>query len=168
MLKDNLKAFRETRGLSQEQLAQKLHVVRQTVSKWERGSSVPDADMVMALAQVPGPKRTLARWAACGGWHRASAKEKGQQTRRSSWAGNGPKTALACGWAKWFRLSPLPGWRFIGSYVHNSARRRGTGGRVPSKTRTQCLLRQCRRASALQNDAGFPAWKTPPPGGVPR
>ena len=52
MLKDNLKAFRETRGLSQEQLAQKLHVVRQTVSKWERGSSVPDADMVMTLAQV--------------------------------------------------------------------------------------------------------------------
>lgn len=61
MLKDNLKAFRETRGLSQKQLAQKLHVVRQTVSKWERDSSVPDADTVMALAQVPGSKRTLAR-----------------------------------------------------------------------------------------------------------
>lgn len=52
MLKDNLKAFREARGLSQEQLAQKLHVVRQTVSKWERGSSVPDADMVVTLAAV--------------------------------------------------------------------------------------------------------------------
>ena len=52
MLKDNLKAFREARGISQEQLAQKLHVVRQTVSKWERGSSVPDADMVVTLAAV--------------------------------------------------------------------------------------------------------------------
>lgn len=52
MLKDNIKAMREAKGLSQEELAVKLHAVRQTVSKWERGLSVPDADMLIALADV--------------------------------------------------------------------------------------------------------------------
>ena len=54
MLKDNLRACREERGLSQQQLADELHVVRQTVSKWERGTSVPDADLLVALARVFG------------------------------------------------------------------------------------------------------------------
>ena len=52
MLSDNIKKLRSAAGLSQEELAGKLHVVRQTVSKWEKGLSVPDADMLIALAQA--------------------------------------------------------------------------------------------------------------------
>ena len=52
MLSDNIKRLRSTAGLSQEELARKLHVVRQTVSKWEKGLSIPDADMLIALARV--------------------------------------------------------------------------------------------------------------------
>ena len=37
MLKDNIKSIRKSKGLSQEELAIKLNVVRQTVSKWEQG-----------------------------------------------------------------------------------------------------------------------------------
>ena len=37
MLAENLKALRKAKGLSQEELAARLHVVRQTVSKWEKG-----------------------------------------------------------------------------------------------------------------------------------
>ena len=40
MLNENLKAARKSKGLSQEELAVKLHVVRQTVSKWEQGDSL--------------------------------------------------------------------------------------------------------------------------------
>ena len=50
MLSDNIKRIRKSKGLSQEELAIKLNVVRQTVSKWENGLSVPDADMLIALA----------------------------------------------------------------------------------------------------------------------
>lgn len=50
MLSPNIKAAREAKGLSQEELAAKLNVVRQTVSKWERGLSVPDADLLIALS----------------------------------------------------------------------------------------------------------------------
>lgn len=39
MLSENLKHFRKAKGLSQEELAIKLHIVRQTVSKWEKGLS---------------------------------------------------------------------------------------------------------------------------------
>lgn len=52
MLKNNIKRFRSALGLSQEELAARLHVVRQTVSKWEKGLSVPDADMLIALARA--------------------------------------------------------------------------------------------------------------------
>ena len=52
MLKDNIKSLRKSRGLSQEELAIKLHAVRQTVSKWERGLSVPDADMLIAMSEI--------------------------------------------------------------------------------------------------------------------
>ena len=41
MLKDNLKALRKSKGLTQEEFASRLHVVRQTVSKWESGQSAP-------------------------------------------------------------------------------------------------------------------------------
>lgn len=51
MLAENLKALRKARGLSQEELAARLHVVRQTVSKWEKGRSVPDAELLVRLAE---------------------------------------------------------------------------------------------------------------------
>ena len=52
MLNENIKTIRNARGLSQEELAIRLHVVRQTISKWERGLSVPDSDMLIAIAEV--------------------------------------------------------------------------------------------------------------------
>ena len=52
MLNENIKAIRKSKGLSQEELALKLNVVRQTVSKWEQALSVPDADMLISLSEV--------------------------------------------------------------------------------------------------------------------
>ena len=52
MLQENIKAFRKDRGLTQEELAIRVNVVRQTVSKWEKGLSVPDADMLQKIADV--------------------------------------------------------------------------------------------------------------------
>lgn len=52
MLNENMKAIRKSKGLSQQELAIKLHVVRQTVSKWEQGLPVPDSDMLIALSDV--------------------------------------------------------------------------------------------------------------------
>lgn len=52
MLNENIKAIRKTKGLSQEELAVKLNVVRQTISKWEKGLSVPDADMLISISQA--------------------------------------------------------------------------------------------------------------------
>ena len=50
MLNENIKRLRKSKGISQEELAIKLNVVRQTVSKWENGLSVPDSDMLISLA----------------------------------------------------------------------------------------------------------------------
>ena len=52
MLNENIKAIRKSKGLSQQELAVKLNVVRQTVSKWEQGLSVPDSDMLISLSEV--------------------------------------------------------------------------------------------------------------------
>ena len=52
MLNENIKAIRKAKGLTQEELAIKLNVVRQTVSKWEKGLSVPDAEMLMSISEV--------------------------------------------------------------------------------------------------------------------
>ena len=52
MLKENIKTLRKAKGLSQEELAIKLNVVRQTISKWEQGLSVPDAEMLIKLAET--------------------------------------------------------------------------------------------------------------------
>ena len=52
MLNENIKAIRKSKGLSQQELAFKLNVVRQTVSKWEQGLSVPDSDMLISLSEV--------------------------------------------------------------------------------------------------------------------
>jgi len=52
MIGDNISRLRKQRGMSQEELAVGLHVVRQTVSKWEQGKSVPDAEMVIRMADL--------------------------------------------------------------------------------------------------------------------
>lgn len=52
MLHENIRTLRKAEGLSQQELAAKLNVVRQTVSKWERGLSVPDSEMLLALSEV--------------------------------------------------------------------------------------------------------------------
>lgn len=52
MLNENIKAIRKSKGLSQQELAVKLNVVRQTVSKWEQGLSVPDSDMLISISEV--------------------------------------------------------------------------------------------------------------------
>ena len=54
MFGDNLKTLRKNKGFSQEQLSLRLNVVRQTVSKWEKGLSVPDAEMLVKIAEVLG------------------------------------------------------------------------------------------------------------------
>ncbi|MBQ6669997.1 MAG: helix-turn-helix domain-containing protein [Firmicutes bacterium] len=52
MLNENIKAIRRSKGISQDELAVKLNVVRQTVSKWERGLSVPDSDMLIDISEI--------------------------------------------------------------------------------------------------------------------
>lgn len=50
MLNENIKAIRKSKGLSQQELAVRLNVVRQTISKWEQGLSVPDSDMLISIS----------------------------------------------------------------------------------------------------------------------
>ena len=52
MLNENIKTIRRSKGLSQQELAVKLNVVRQTVSKWEKGLSVPDSDLLISLSEA--------------------------------------------------------------------------------------------------------------------
>lgn len=52
MLNENIKAIRTSKGLSQQDLAVRLNVVRQTVSKWEQGLSVPDSDMLISISEA--------------------------------------------------------------------------------------------------------------------
>lgn len=52
MLNETIRARRKAKGLSQQELAVKLNVVRQTVSKWEQGLSVPDSSMLIALSEA--------------------------------------------------------------------------------------------------------------------
>lgn len=52
MFSENLKALRKQKGFSQEELATRLHVARQTISKWEKNLSVPDADTLICLAGI--------------------------------------------------------------------------------------------------------------------
>lgn len=60
MLGKNIKALRKSKGLSQEELAVKLNVVRQTISKWEQGLSVPDADILISISkEFETPVNTL-------------------------------------------------------------------------------------------------------------
>ncbi len=52
MFNENLRNLRKQKGLSQEELAERLHVVRQTISKWEKGLSVPDANILIRIAEI--------------------------------------------------------------------------------------------------------------------
>ncbi len=52
MLNENIKKYRQQKGMSQEEVAARLNVVRQTISKWEKGYSVPDSAMLIKLAEV--------------------------------------------------------------------------------------------------------------------
>lgn len=52
MLSENIKAIRKSKGLTQEELAAKLNVVRRTISKWEQGLSVPDSCMLISISEV--------------------------------------------------------------------------------------------------------------------
>lgn len=52
MFSHNLKTLRKQKGMSQEELAARLHVVRQTISKWEKGLSVPDSALLLQLGEV--------------------------------------------------------------------------------------------------------------------
>ena len=52
MLNENIKAIRKSKGLSQQELAVNVNVVRQTISKWEQGLSVPDSDLLIALSEA--------------------------------------------------------------------------------------------------------------------
>ena len=59
MFSENLKSMRKAKGYTQEEVAIKLNVVRQTVSKWEKGLSVPDADVLIKLAEVLDTKVSI-------------------------------------------------------------------------------------------------------------
>ena len=52
MLNENLKSLRKSKGITQEELAVRLNVVRQTISKWEKGLTVPDADTLIRIAEI--------------------------------------------------------------------------------------------------------------------
>ena len=54
MLGDNIKRYRLANGLTQQELAEKLHVVRQTISKWEKNQSVPDAMLLKSISDCLG------------------------------------------------------------------------------------------------------------------
>ena len=51
MLNENIRNLRKSKGLSQEELAIRLNVVRQTISKWEKGLSVPDSSMIISFSR---------------------------------------------------------------------------------------------------------------------
>ncbi len=52
MFQNNLRSLRKKSGLSQEELGIRLNTVRQTISKWENGVSVPDAETLVKLAEI--------------------------------------------------------------------------------------------------------------------
>ena len=52
MLSKNIQSIRKSKGLSQQELAIQLNVVRQTISKWEQGLSVPDSDMLISISEA--------------------------------------------------------------------------------------------------------------------
>ena len=101
MLNENLSRIRRERGLTQAALANKLNVVRQSISKWENGTAVPDADMLCRLADaldVPaqellrGPEREAKMDTTADARQRTETNE--QQLVRNRISGNALKAAL--------------------------------------------------------------------------
>ena len=58
-LNENLETLRKQRGFAQEELAIRVNVVRQTVSKWEKGLSVPDAEVLQKIAETLEVEETM-------------------------------------------------------------------------------------------------------------
>ena len=78
----NIKRRRAERGMSQEQLAEKLGVSRQAVSKWENGTSDPSTSNLLAIARLYGVSaEELLRSAGDGGKQR---KESGARSAENS------------------------------------------------------------------------------------
>ena len=101
MLNENLSRIRRERGLTQAALANKLNVVRQSISKWENGTAVPDADMLCRLADaldvsaqelLRGPEREAKMDTTADARQRTETNE--QQVVRSRISGNALKAAL--------------------------------------------------------------------------
>lgn len=53
-LKDKLQLLRKQNGYSQEQLADKIGIARQTISKWETGTAVPESEKLVAISNYFG------------------------------------------------------------------------------------------------------------------
>ena len=90
MLGERIRQFRNEKGLSQAQLAERLHVVRQTVSKWEKGASVPDAELLLQLARaldVPAERLLDLPPDPAGEQARAELASLRQQAERARQAG---------------------------------------------------------------------------------
>ena len=49
---NKINQLRKLSGMTQEQLAEKLNVSRQTISKWESGSSSPDIESVVKVSEI--------------------------------------------------------------------------------------------------------------------
>ena len=104
VLSENIRAVRKAKGLSQEELAIKLNVVRQTISKWEQGLSVPDSDLLIAIAQaLETPVSTLLGEKDRCGRHNGRAQGEAQPMEQLSSPGLLPgqlhidPLSVACG-----------------------------------------------------------------------
>ena len=93
MLSDTIQTLRCEKGWSQEELATRLSVVRQTISKWEKGLSVPDSDMLVRLAEAFGT--TVAQLVG---------EEDGSPANSHSKKGNATTIAVVLGFPVWFPL----------------------------------------------------------------
>ena len=98
MLNENIKALRKSKGLSQQELAVKVNVVRQTISKWEQGLSVPDSDLLIALfARRKAMWRSALHWglvAVCAGILVIAAALAVVNSPYLSWDYSVPETAV--------------------------------------------------------------------------
>ncbi len=53
-LSDKIVGLRKSNGMSQEELAEKLNISRQAISRWEKGSALPDATNILQLSKLFG------------------------------------------------------------------------------------------------------------------
>ena len=59
--------LRQRTGLSQSEVAERLFVTRQAVSRWERGETIPEVETLQALSRLFGVSSTPC-WAVPGPW----------------------------------------------------------------------------------------------------